>query len=166
MTRIAHQLIKARREALGLSDVQVSERTGLSVYEYGDIEQYADEVYSVTDLRQARVLCQVLGIDLFELFDLKCEFCGQAQLSANYSLPRNEVIRKQRLALGISEEQLGDDIGFEARTVQYLEEDKDHLEGWSFELIEELAKLLMLPLQVLLGVQCPTCNEAAKKSDN
>jgi transcriptional regulator with XRE-family HTH domain len=157
MTRIAHQLIKARREALGLSDVQVGERTGLSVYEYGDIEQYADEIFSVTDLRQVRVLCQVLGIDLFELFDLTCEFCGQNQLSTDYLLPRNELVRKQRLALGMSEEQLGDDIGFEARTVQYLEEDKDHLEGWSYELIEELAKLLKLPVQILLGVKCPIC---------
>jgi transcriptional regulator with XRE-family HTH domain len=159
MTFAANKLIKSRREALGLTDVQVAEATGLSIHEYGDIEQHADEIFTVTELRQVRKLAARVGIDLFQLFDLSCAFCEQSQsFQQEYSLPRNELIRRQRTALGLTQDQLGDQIGFDVVAIQDMETSEDFLEGWSFELIRDLAKILKTPVQVLLGVKCPKCN--------
>jgi hypothetical protein len=41
-------IIRAHRRHLGLSATQVAQEAGLSIYEYGDIEQHADEVAAVT----------------------------------------------------------------------------------------------------------------------
>jgi transcriptional regulator with XRE-family HTH domain len=157
MNKSAHQEIRSRREALGLSDVQVAEMVGLSIDEYWDVEQHAHEIFGVTDLGEVRRLCEVLGFDVFQLLGVTCAFCEQSAQAHDWSLPRNQLIRRQRIALGLSEEELAEEIGFEKRTVQYLEEESEHLEGWSYELIEDLARVLRIPLQVLLGARCPVC---------
>jgi transcriptional regulator with XRE-family HTH domain len=157
MTRTAHKLIKARRESLGLSGVQVSKQIGLSVSEYGDIEQYEDELFTVTQLHQIRKLCDVFGVQLFQLLDLTCTFCGPVPFLTDYLLPRNELVKRQRNSLGISQEALSDEIGFEMVAIENMELRDDFLENWSFELIAELAKILKLPVQVLLAVKCPQC---------
>jgi len=147
MTVTANKLIKSRREALGLTDVQVAEATGLSIHEYGDIERHADEIFTVTELRQVRKLATNVGIELFQLFDLNCAFCEQQQSSQQeYSLPRNELIRRQRTALGLTQDLLGDEIGFEVVAIQDMETREDFLEDWSFELIRNLAKILKTPV--------------------
>lgn len=160
MMRTAHKLIKARREALELSCTQVSERIGLSASEYGDIEQYEDELFTVTQLHQIRKLCDVLGIQIIRLLDLTCSFCERTPFSSEYLLTRNELIEKRRNSLGLSQEVLSDEIGFEVITIENMEVREDFLEGWSFELIAELAKILKIPVQVLLAVKCPKCKQA------
>jgi transcriptional regulator with XRE-family HTH domain len=94
----SHELIKSRRVSLGLTDVQVAEKTGVSIYEYGDIEQHIDEISTVTELGQVRRLCKALDLDMFQLVALDCAFCGQDQsFQRDYSGPRNELIRRQRI---------------------------------------------------------------------
>lgn len=157
--RCAHALIKARRAALGLSELDVANLCGLSVYEYGDIEQHRDELFEVTHLRQAKYLCDALDLEPFEIFGLVCAFCtNKAACQDDYSLPRNELVRKQRVALGFSPDDLGDAIGFETVAIENMEDDPDFFEGWSFELISELASVLKVPPQIFLATKCPACS--------
>lgn len=52
MTQTLNNHIRSQREALGLTEREVADKVGLSIYEYGDIEQYADELLTVTRLDQ------------------------------------------------------------------------------------------------------------------
>lgn len=156
--RRAHELIRARRIALGAGEVEVATGCGLSVYEYGDIEQHRDELFQVAHLRQARCLCDRLGLDIFEIFDMNCAFCADgAAYHDDYLLPRNELVRKQRTALGFSQADLGDEIGFETAAIENMENDPDFFEEWSFDLIHETATILNVPPQIFLAIKCPKC---------
>lgn len=150
--------IKAHRQELGLTDVVVAKQVGLSIHEYGDIEQHDHEVYDVAHLRAVKKICEVLKVDFLELFDMKCAFCEEGnEYLADYTLPRNELIRKRRTEMGISQEELGDRVGFYEVEVQNLEGKPDHLETWVIENIKELSTVINVPLQVLLNVKCKKC---------
>jgi len=153
-----NERIKARRQELGLTDVEVAKQVGLSIHEYGDVEQHAQEVFEVAELRAVKKICEVLKVDFLELFDMKCSLCveGKRYLEDN-SLPRNELIRKGRTEMGISQEELGDRVGFYEVEVQNLEGKLDHLETWVIENIKELSAVINVPLQVLLNVKCRKC---------
>lgn len=45
MKRKAHILIRTHREKLSMSEVMAAQKSGLTIYEYGDVEQYEDEVF-------------------------------------------------------------------------------------------------------------------------
>src|SRR6185295_7223992 len=109
-----NEKIESRRKELNLSDVQVAQRSDLSIDEYCDIEWHEDEIFTVTDLREIKKLCSTLKLDFLELFEVRCRFCDDMQpyLEAYY-LPRNNQIAKRRQELNISQDELGDKIGFE-----------------------------------------------------
>jgi len=144
--------------SLGFGEVEVAERCGLSVYEYGDIEQHRNEFFDVVHLRQARCLCEVLGLDPFAVFDLDCAFCtGDTVPRDDFSLPRNELVRKMRVARRFSQDELGDEIGFETAAIENMENDPDFFESWSIELVSDLAAILKIPPQILLRIKCSKC---------
>lgn len=151
-------MITARRVALGADEVEVAKDSGLSIYEYGDIEQYRDEIFEVTHLRQAKCLCDRLGLDIFEIFDMDCAFCADsAAYHDDYLLPRNELVQKRCAALGFSQEELGDLIGFETIAIVNMEKNPDFFEEWSFELVHNTALVLKVPDQIFLAIKCPKC---------
>ncbi len=136
--------IKQARLTCGLSDVDVSRRLGITIYEYGDIEFYEDELGSVVDLYVVRNVCPILHIDPFDLLEIPKED------SYPTDLKRNEIIISQMGNLGISNEELADAIGFDVVAVEEMRADPDFLEKWTFDLIKELAEALELPIQFLL----------------
>jgi DNA-binding XRE family transcriptional regulator len=75
------------------------------------------------------------------------------------SVPRNELIRSHREAFGLTQDQLGDLMGFYSVAIVEMERDSDFLERWSIDLVVELAGYLGLPPQVLLGVRCKKCGK-------
>lgn len=135
--------IKQGRLNCGLSDVALARRLGISIYEYGDIESYDDELASVVDLHVVRQLCQILDIDPFDLL-------GISKDNAYADQKRNELIISQMKNLGISNEELADTIGFEVVAIEEMRTDPDFLETWTVDLIKELAGALQLPIQSLL----------------
>lgn len=150
--------IKVRRKELGLSDTEVAYKVGLSIYEYGDVEQHAHEIFRVTELRRVKEICQLLNYDFFELFDMKCFFCEEGKkYLEDYSLLRNELIHKRRMETGLSAEELGDRIGFEGTAVNEMEKDSEFLEKWPIDYIKDLSDVINVPLQVLLNVKCKKC---------
>ena len=149
-----NEKIKKAREKLGLIDTDIVEKTDISIDEYCDIESYPDEIFTVTDLKELKQLCIVLGFDLFELFRLSPFFPFEKDdrnFEFAYKFPRHHLIKKRREELKLSEEELGALIGFEPIAIKNMEQDETFLESWTLELIVKLAKALRLPLDSLVA---------------
>lgn len=147
-----HETIQTRRLELGLSESEVASQTGISIHEYGDIEQYAEEFTSVLPLSAARRLCEVLGLDMLRLIGLDSGSTPNAPVSQPISqlVPRNEQVSQGRNALGISRDQLAERLGFEEEILEKIESDPQFLETLPIELAIALAKELVLPPQFFL----------------
>lgn len=152
-----NELLRAQRTRLGLAETEVARRAGLSLDEYRDVEQHEDEALQVLHLRKLRLLCSVLALDPFDLFDVPCAFCAGTDAGLVPGGRRHEVVRSRRVALGLSQDDLAERIGFEVGVVDDIERDPDYLEGWSVELVLSLARVLAVPPQVLLSVKCRKC---------
>lgn len=155
--------IKLRRKEFGLSDIDVSKSAGLSIHEYGDLEQHADEIFTVTEFHKVKKLLQVLKLDFFELTETGCAFCDEGHpYVKDYSLPRHELICKKRDDIGISREELGDRLGFYEIEIENLESDPNQLDTWPIELIKNLSNEINVPLQILLNIKCKRCEKIKK----
>ncbi len=153
-----HERIGARRRERGISETEAAQRSGISFNEYWDIEHQAEEAVEGADLWQVKRVCAALGLDLLELFDIKCAFCEEHQpFRQEYLLPRNDLVRKTREALGITASELGDRLGFFETSISEMETNPEFLESWSINLNLALASELKLPVQMLLGVRCRKC---------
>jgi DNA-binding XRE family transcriptional regulator len=159
MDQKINEKITQKRENLGMSDTYVSSKIGITIDEYFDIETYPDEIFTVTSLREVKSLLNLLSLDFFELFEIECAFCDQKKpFLEEYLLPRNELVKKRRLAKRMSTEELGDRIGFYEIAISNMEKDENFLEGWVIENITNLANELDIPIQILLGVKCKRCD--------
>jgi len=138
-----NQTIRQRRIELGLTERDVADSCGITIDAYCDVELYADELNACLELKDVRRLSGVLELGLFALFGLDDAAAGTSN--------RNCVIAKQRLLLGMSVEQLAEQLGFEAHAVEEMERDPDFLESWSVKLVERLSAALKIPLEVLLS---------------
>ncbi len=153
-----NQEIKRRREEIGLTDTEAASQVGLSIHEYTDIEQHADEIFTLVKLNTIKRICELLQLDIFDLFKMQCAFCeGNIQYLPCYSTPRNRLIRKRRLELGITEEELGERLGFEATAISNMERAPHFLETWPFNFIKELSTIINVPIQILMGIGCKKC---------
>jgi len=141
-----------------MSDAEVATAVGMSIHEYSDIEQHADEFFTVTHLSEIRKLATLLGLEIADLVGLQCAFCvdGEAY-SSDFLLDRSEIICKSRESKGMQVDELADRIGFDRIAVEQMEKDKGFLEAWSIELISKLASVIEVPLQILLDIKCKTC---------
>ena len=158
MNQEINEQIAQRREALGMSDTYVSSKIGVTIGEYFDIETSPDEIYTVTYLREVKLLLDLLSLDFFELFEIKCAFCDlKKPFIPDYLLPRNELIKKTRIAKKMSAEELGDRLGFYEIAITNMEKDKDFLEEWVIENITNLANELDIPIQILVEIKCKKC---------
>ena len=142
----ANDRIRESREALGLSEGEAARRAGLSTAEYRDVEAYADEAFRVVHLGRLRALCKALGLDPLGLFGRPT---GTDEPRRG---TRSEVVRSRRTALGLTQEQLADRIGFELSAIVDMEQDADFLDGWPVELVLELAEILGVPPRALIDV--------------
>ena len=158
MNQEINEQIAQRREALGLSDTYVSSKIGITIDEYFDIELYPDEIFTVTNLREVKLLLNLLSLDFFELFEIECAFCDlKKPFISDYLLPRNELIKKTRIAKKMSAEELGDRVGFYEIAITNMEKDKDFLEEWVIVNITNLANELDIPIQILVEIKCKKC---------
>lgn len=104
---------RAQRTSLGLAEAEVAGRAVLSLDECRDVEQHEDEAVQVLHLRNLRLLCSLLALDPLDLFGVPCAFCASSDAGAPGG-GRHEVVRSLRVALGLSQEDLAERIGFEA----------------------------------------------------
>jgi transcriptional regulator with XRE-family HTH domain len=152
--------VLSRRKQLGLTDIEVAMKAGISIASYGDIESYDDEIKDNVDLIVLKKLSSVLHVPIFDFLDLKCEYCSTSQGSVKlYQGNRSEIIKSARSALGKTQDQLADEIGFEVIAVQEMESDQYFLETWTADLIKILASAIKVPVQILMDIQCPECGK-------
>lgn len=142
-----NEIIRDRRQSLGITLNDVAQQAGLTIAAYRDIESYEDEAYTQAPLRSLRAICQALKIDLLALFNLD----SSASVPHSGLCLRSKLIAEHRERLGLSQSELGDLIGFESYVVAQFENDPDYLEGWPLELIVDLSARLKMPVGALLG---------------
>lgn len=110
---IAKKLL-GQRQQLGLSDEHVARLVGLSIHEYGDVEQHADEFETAISVGSAKKICHVLGFGLRHLLGLPTQMpTDDRSLS--------ELVSRQRENQGLSVEQLAERIGFSRETIEGIE---------------------------------------------
>jgi transcriptional regulator with XRE-family HTH domain len=146
-----NEIIRTRRELMGITKEEVASYASISLMEYYDIEGYGDEAYTVVPLGVMRSICKRLNLDLLSLFGIEDANHANDEMDISlFKLPRNELILHSRTKLGLSQDDLGDRIGFETVAVEDMERDPDFLERWSIELIQNLANALEIPVYLLL----------------
>jgi len=144
-----NELITSRRTELGLQRKEVAERAGIGADAYRDIECYEDEAFTAVELRHLKAICRVLGLRLEDLIQISGELFERIDVGTE-ATPRNVLVSRARVALGLSQDELGDLIGFETIAIRGMEADQDYLEGWPIDLLRELSTVLRLPFESLL----------------
>lgn len=154
----SNERIKARRLSLRLADVEVAQKSGLSIHEYCDIEKLKDEILTVTPLSDVKRLCETLNLSVFEILGIECDYCTRrSKVDNGARLTRERLIRMAREEVGLSEFDLGEQLGFEPEAIHEMEQDPKFLENWPIVHISNLAMAIDVPLQDLLAVSCETC---------
>ncbi len=159
MPHPAHLRLRAAREALGLSDAEVAGRTGLALADYADLEANPDALREAVDLRHLKRVCEVLGVDVWDLLGLACGYCrGKGPPARELTAPpRHELVRTRRAAVGLSRDALAARLDVRADAIDAMARDPNFLDTWPAAFVEDLARTLEVPVQALLDVPCPRC---------
>lgn len=161
-----NDLIRERREALGLSEEELATRVGMSVND--DLEAYSWELLATLQLREARRLVKVLGIDLAGLLDLEgCECCPTLDAHPEWrGLPRHRLMEKRRNEVGLSRAEVGARADWfydgsradgmaryclSAEGVARLESDEEAIEDQIIGGLLQLASIIGLPFPLLVA---------------
>ena len=139
--------IRARRLFLCKTDTEIATLAGLSIYEYGDVEQHADEFVTALPLHAARKLCSILELDLLHVVD--CGMAGDAHQKIETF--RGAFVREKRLALGLSVNNVAEHIGFSDETVNSIETTPAFLDSLPIQVVLEVADLLSLSADIMLA---------------
>ena len=160
MKKNISDIIEQKRMELGLKEEDVAQKIGVNLSSYLDLEWHDHEISTVAMLEKAKKLFDILKLDFFEMVELKCAFCQlHKTFEEDYQLPRNELIKKRRKNLPLTQDELGDIVGFSEATIKDIEKDPFYLEEWSIDDILILADALSIPPQILLDVKCKKCNK-------
>ena len=144
--------LKQRREELDLSIERLAEHADTTYMSYWDVEAYADEFRTMLDLAQAKRVCGLLQLDLFEVLALDPEVPKEILETPGDRgrLGRGEFIRARREAAGLSAEELADRVGYYAELIESAEADPATLESCCLDVLVDLAKELRVPLASLV----------------
>lgn len=134
--------IRMRRLELGLSDVEVATRSGLSVDEYWDLERNPEEIYMVTCLADIGRVCRILGLRLGDVFQLPQ--CTQRL--------EHDSIQRRREELGWSASELSNRVGISEVTISQAESSPATLQTWVLDPVLALAHVLKLRIECVLDL--------------
>jgi transcriptional regulator with XRE-family HTH domain len=112
------KIIRERRLELGLSDVDVAKKLGLTIHEYGDIEQHDHELIEVVSIGTTHRLCDLLGLSLQQVF--KISSVDEASHLFDGKRP-GELVMQRREQKGYSVSDLAQRVGFDETTIESLE---------------------------------------------
>ena len=154
----ANEQIRARREELKFSDVDMARVTRVTISSYVDLEADEKEIRVQVALYHIKRLCEVLRLSLLDLFGMPCAFCEEGLTHYDYYwLGRNEIVEQRRKALELSIEELSNLAACSIEGIKNAENYTAHLESWAVDDILELGTALQLPGQLLLDFRCPRC---------
>ncbi len=142
-----NQLIRERREALGLSEAKISESCGLSIMEYHDLEAYPDEAFTVLKLGKILCVCDRLNFEIGELFGWKLDV-----RQSDKGMEGKDFISRVRQSRGLSVGELSDAAGVKEQGIVAAELDISALLFWPVEFVKALADALQLSPMDLIAV--------------
>jgi ribosome-binding protein aMBF1 (putative translation factor) len=94
----------------------------------------------------------------FDVLGIECDYCARRlKVERGIRLTRERLVRRAREKVGLSEYELGEQLGFESEAIRDMEQDAQFLENWPIVHISNLAAALDVPIQDLLAVTCETC---------
>jgi transcriptional regulator with XRE-family HTH domain len=111
------KIIRDRRLELGLSDVEVAEKLGLTPSGLGDLELHNDELETAVSLGTVRCLCSLLGLSLWQVLEMPV---GEVTHLSKEQWP-GELVRLWREQSGYSQLDLAERVGFDEATIKWLE---------------------------------------------
>lgn len=126
--------IRGKRIELGLSDLSVAQRAGLSIHEYSDIEGRDDEFTTAIPLETARRVCNALNLNFRALLGLSDMIATADKIS--------DVVREARTNQGMSQLALGDAIGFSEETIRSIESSPNFLTTLPIVVVFDLERVL------------------------
>ena len=142
-----NEMIRERREALGLSEARISESCGLSLVEYHDLEAYPDEAFTVLRLGNLICVCDSLDLEIGELFGWEADV-GQSHEVVEYK----DFISRIRQSRGLSVAELSNAAGVKEQGIVEAEMDTSALLVWPVEFVKALADALQLSPMDLIAV--------------
>lgn len=140
MRKNINKYIKNRRILVGIIPEELSMLCNLSVEEYGDIEGYHDELYTVVPLKTVACLCDYLDITLNDLYS-----CPNDPVL----LPKKYVEHKMYDS-NISVADLSCFIGIEDFYVENIMEDIVNIGSWVMDPVILLANKIEIDLGSIL----------------
>ena len=143
------KLIKNRRLELGISETHLAEAFGINLSWYSDIESYSDEFFTNISLGQAKILCQHLDLQLFDLAEMGFPELPNPNLDAP-KIPIHELFKQKRTELGLSIEALADMIGFTEETILEIESREFGIDdALTIDVVIELIHILGIPANLI-----------------
>lgn len=148
--------IRDARERCGLSLDEVARAAGLVPSMYWDLEAYDDELLSVLSANEARAVCKALKLDLRDVLGL-----GSVAPNAD----RSRTIVEARLERNLSQEALGDAIGYYPSVIEGAERNPDGIDDLCLIAIFELEGVLGLPEGTLVASRKGSAMSRARTSN-
>ena len=172
--RSSHHALAEMADRLGLDNRKLGARARVAPERVAYALENDIDLEAVLSVGEVKRILEVLDMDFLELFNLPCAFCRQADrhFVELQSLPRDMLIARRREELGLSQEELLAKLGItewfrrnsertwaqsRMRLWRTIEERPDSLDDLSLDQIRLLNRVLLLPLQLLLGVRCTKC---------
>lgn len=145
---LVNKILLNRRTELGISEGEICRLTGLSIYEYGDLESYPNEFLELISFNQAKLICNVLQLDMINLIE-NCNNRAKDSL-IEPALAVNLLLKKAREEHGFTIADIADAIGYEATTIESIEREKDYIQTMCISAILDLAKVLKIDSCMLI----------------
>jgi len=108
MANIA-KIIKQKRIALGLTEMEVAKYANMNIYAYGDVESYDYEFLTQLSFIEAYKICRILHLSIFELMDISIEATAPSAKGEGFPA----LLEIQMDKLNVSANDLADKIGYE-----------------------------------------------------
>jgi hypothetical protein len=176
--RGSHWALAERADELGFDERSLGARAQVDPQRVADALESDIDLEANLSVAEAKRLLQVLDLDFLATFRVPCAFCRQEDpsLIERYeelrSLPRDVLLARRRDELALTPEGLLDKLGITAwfeknadrpwaqdrmRLWSAIEDGPDSLDDLSLDQVRLLNRVLLLPMHLLVGVSCGTC---------
>jgi hypothetical protein len=172
--RSTHKVLAARADELGLDDRRLAALAQVDPGHAYDALKNDIDLEAVLPVGEVKRILDVLELDFLEVFGIPCGFCRRTddRFAELRSIPRDELVAKRREQLGLSRDGLLTKLGVtkwfdensertwaqnRMRLWRAIEDRPESLDDLSLDQVRLLNKVLVVPLQLLLGVHCPKC---------
>lgn len=174
--RSTHEVLAKRARELGIDDRVLAARAQVDPQRAAYALESDIDLEAVLSVGEVKRMLSVLELDFFDVFGMPCAYCRRDDepFAELRSLPRDALLAKRREKLNLSPEGLLAKLGVTTwyeensertwaqnrmRQWRAIEDGPGSLDDLSLDQVRLLNRVLLLPLQLLLGVHCPTCGK-------